>query len=73
MRLPALTPRDMLQALKRAGFVEKRQVGSHRSLENPGNNTMVVVPLHNRDLKRGLMMAIIKDAGLTPEEFLHFL
>ncbi|MBI3619202.1 type II toxin-antitoxin system HicA family toxin [Candidatus Peregrinibacteria bacterium] len=68
-----MKPRDMLQALKRAGFIEKRQVGSHLSLEHPRSKIIVVVPIHNRDLKRGLMMAIIKDAGLTPEGFLQFL
>lgn len=72
MRLPALTPRDVVQVFRRAGFVEKRQVGSHLTLEN-AQGTIVVVPMHNRDLKRGLMMSIIKDAGLTPEEFAQLL
>lgn len=73
MHCPALKPREVVKALKKGGSVEKRQVGSHLSLEQPQTGVIVVVPMHRRDLKRGLMMGIIKDAGFTLEEFLKLL
>ncbi len=71
-RLPALTARKLLAALQRSGFVIERQRGSHAVLMHPDGRE-VVVPVHGRDLKRPTMLAIIKQAGLTHEEFLTFL
>jgi mRNA interferase HicA len=72
MRLPSMTPKKFVRTIKQTGFVEKRQVGSHLSLENAEGRT-IVVPMHNRELKRGMLMALIKDAGLTQDEFMKFL
>jgi len=73
-RLPALTPREVIRALERAGFYEARTSGGHCILTKPGHPTRdVVIPVHKRDLKRGTLHAIIKQAGLSVEEFLSFL
>ena len=63
----------MVAALRRAGFVEERQTGSHLILRHPERRAKVSVPLHNRDLGRGIMLALIRAAGLTPEEFANLL
>lgn len=73
MRLPALKPIEVVRALKRGGFEEVRQVGSHLSLRKKHAGMIVVVPMHKKDLKRGLLFGIIKDAGFTREEFLELL
>jgi predicted RNA binding protein YcfA (HicA-like mRNA interferase family) len=65
-RLPNLTARQLVSALRRAGFVEDTQRGSHLTLRN-ALGKRVVVPIHGGDLKRPLLKAIIKDAGLTEE------
>ena len=70
-RLPAINGRSTVRALTKAGFVVDRIVGSHYVLKYPGEPTRtVVVPCHSgRDLKPGTLRAIIRQAGLTVEEF----
>ncbi|MBT3835275.1 type II toxin-antitoxin system HicA family toxin [Candidatus Peribacteria bacterium] len=73
MRLPTLKPSELIKALKKAGFEELRQSGSHLSLGNRNNGKIVTVPIHNRDLKRGLLFSIIKDAGISQEDLAKLL
>jgi predicted RNA binding protein YcfA (HicA-like mRNA interferase family) len=70
-RLPAVSGRRVVRALMRSGFVVDRIVGSHHVLARPGDPARVVtVPCHAaRDLKPGTLRAIIRQAGLTVEEF----
>jgi predicted RNA binding protein YcfA (HicA-like mRNA interferase family) len=73
-KLPALRPKAVMRAMERAGFRLVRITGSHHIYEHPSRPDQVVpVPLHNRDLKRGTLHNIIKQAGLTEEEFLDLL
>ncbi len=67
-RLPTLHPRQLVAALKRAGFIEHHQTGSHLYLWHPSRERMTSVPMHARDLKRGTAKAILKQAGLTEDE-----
>jgi predicted RNA binding protein YcfA (HicA-like mRNA interferase family) len=70
-KLPSLTARKVVRALKRAGFVEDRQKGSHLILINPETKVRTVVPIHSgRTLKEPLLRAIIRDAKLSLDEFL---
>jgi predicted RNA binding protein YcfA (HicA-like mRNA interferase family) len=73
-RLPALRPQEVLRALNRAGFTVHRTKGSHHHLRHSDDPRLrVSVPVHNRDLATGTLRTIIKQAGLTVEEFLEFL
>ncbi|MGA2736362.1 MAG: type II toxin-antitoxin system HicA family toxin [Bryobacteraceae bacterium] len=45
-QLPSLTARKVVRALKRAGFVEDRQRGSHLVLMHPETKARTVVPIH---------------------------
>jgi predicted RNA binding protein YcfA (HicA-like mRNA interferase family) len=73
-RLPPLKPRRTLRALKRAGFFVDRTKGSHYPLKHPDNPALrVIVPYHTKDLKRKTLNSIIRQAGLTPDEFSKFL
>lgn len=72
-RLPTVTPRQMVAALKRASFVEHHSRGSHLYLWNPTTKRMTTVSMHARDLKRGLMKKILGQAGLTDDEFQELL
>ena len=73
-RLPRCTPREVIAALKRAGFFVDHIRGSHHYLRHPEHpHDIVLVAYHNRDLKRGTMHSIIKQAGMTPEEFSRLL
>jgi predicted RNA binding protein YcfA (HicA-like mRNA interferase family) len=72
--LPILRSRQAISALQRAGFVVHRVSGSHYMLKHPDKPMLrVTVPYHNRDLKRGTIQSIVKQAGFTNEEFLKLL
>jgi predicted RNA binding protein YcfA (HicA-like mRNA interferase family) len=72
-RLPVLAGNEIVQALQRAGFVLDRQSGSHKILKDRNRDLTVSVPVHaNKPVKRGTLRAIIRDAGLTRDEFLRF-
>jgi predicted RNA binding protein YcfA (HicA-like mRNA interferase family) len=73
-KLPALTAADLLRALRRAGFTVERIKGSHHHLRHGERPTLrVVVPVHRGDLPAGTVAAILRQAGLTTDEFLTLL
>ena len=74
-KLPALTGRDVVRALQKAGFVVIRISGSHHRLEHSDDlSRTTTVPVHaGKTLKRGTLRGIIKQAGLTVDEFLALL
>lgn len=68
--LPVISGREAVKALNRAGFRVVRQRGSHVRLEKRTEERLIklTVPLH-KSLKKGTLRRIIKDAGLTVQEF----
>jgi predicted RNA binding protein YcfA (HicA-like mRNA interferase family) len=73
-KLPALTARKVIRALKRARFVEDRQKGSHLILIHRDTMSRTVVPVHSgRTIKEPLLRAIVRDARLTVDEFIELL
>jgi len=72
-RLPSCTATDVIRALKRAGFVFDHATGSHHAYRHPDRPRSVPVPFHRGEIKRGLLHDIIKQAGLTPDEFIKLL
>ena len=71
-KLPSISGRDCIKALERAGFVVRRQEGSHVILRRSQPFAQLVVPDH-KELDRGTLRAIIRQADLTVEEFLKLL
>lgn len=71
-RLPTLTPRKIIQALQKCGYHIHRQSGSHVSLQHESGR-LVIVPYHRRDVKRGTLHGILRQARLSDEEFLRLL
>ena len=70
-RMPAVTARELVRFLKKNGFVEDRQSGSHLMLWNDDQKKTVTVPVHTGcDLGRGLAIRILKEAGFSIEDFL---
>ena len=72
-RLPVLKAAELIRALGRGGFHIVRQKGSHvRMMHRDGR--VVTVPVHpGRDIGRGLLRKIIRDAELTRDEFVALL
>ena len=66
---------DVIRALQRGGFEIVRTSGSHHRLVHRTDHARATtVPVHKgRDLPRPLLHAIIKQSGLTVEEFLQLL
>ena len=73
-KLPSLNARKVVRALKRAGFIEDRQKGSHLILIHPETKARTVVPIHSgRSIKEPLLRAIARDANLSVDEFIELL
>ena len=68
-RLPQVNPRKLIDALKKAGFEEYNQKGSHLILVDEERDLQTSVPMHSGDVGRGLLKKILKQAELTEEEF----
>jgi predicted RNA binding protein YcfA (HicA-like mRNA interferase family) len=73
-KLPSVSGERTIRALKRGGFVELRQKGSHVSLERRVGEQVfkTVVPMHS-ELAKGTLSDILKQCGLKLEEFLELL
>jgi predicted RNA binding protein YcfA (HicA-like mRNA interferase family) len=73
-KLPSVSGERVVRALKRAGFVELRQKGSHISLERRvgGDVFKTVVPMHP-ELAKGTLSDVLKQCGLKLQEFLDLL
>ncbi len=73
-KLPSISGERLVRALKRAGFVELRQKGSHVSLEKKSaeKTFRTVVPQHHT-LAKGTLSDILRQAGLTAEQLLDLL
>ena len=59
-----MTPKEMIKHLKKNGFEELGQNGSHIKLKNPKTGKSVIVRYHSKTMKKGLEQAILKQAGL---------
>ena len=59
-----IKPKDLLKTLEADGWYVERIQGSHHILKHNARPSMVVVPLHNKDLKPGTLNSILKQAGL---------
>jgi len=72
-KLPAISGQDARKAFERAGFECTRQRGSHMILRHTTPpHRRLVIPDH-REIAKGTLRAIIRDAGLTVDEFVELL
>lgn len=73
-KLPAITSKEVVRVLKKLGFSEDRQKGSHLILIHPETKRRVVVPMHQgKTIKKPLLSAIIHDTGFPISDFLDLL
>jgi predicted RNA binding protein YcfA (HicA-like mRNA interferase family) len=73
-KLPVISGLEAVDALGADGFALDRWKGSHAILWHPQRKRTVSVPVHaGEDLKPGTLRAIIRQAGLTVEEFVQLL
>ncbi len=69
-KLPSVKPRELIKSFEKLGYIIDRQKGSHVILYQPLTKRRLTIPLHTKDVPNGTLLAIIKQAGLTKEEFL---
>jgi predicted RNA binding protein YcfA (HicA-like mRNA interferase family) len=70
--LPRISGRECVKALSKIDFSLKRQEGSHMVLRRDNPFGQVVVPDH-KELDRGTLRAIIRQANLSVDEFIKLL
>jgi predicted RNA binding protein YcfA (HicA-like mRNA interferase family) len=60
-----MTSKQMIKYLQDNGFnIVSQKATSHVKLYNPETKRTVIVPMHGKDLKKGLEHSILKQAGL---------
>lgn len=70
-RLSPMRPREVMAILERVGWYVDHTTGGHYIMRHPDKHGLVPIPYHgHRDLKVGLLRSIIRQAGMTLEEFL---
>ncbi len=69
-KLPVVSSDEVIKALSVFGFIVSSQRGSHVKLRK--GTLSLIVPMHD-ELGRGILRKIIKQAGMTVDEFLEFL
>ena len=76
-RLPILTGREVIKSLEKIGFEKRNQTGSHVHLigiNKEGKKHVVTVPDHgNKELPPGTLLSIIRQSGLSRDEFIKLL
>lgn len=66
--LPQISGKKAVKTFGKLGFQQARQSGSHAILKKDGFPLLLTVPLHD-ELKKGTLRRLIRDAGLTIDEF----
>ena len=67
-KLIPVKPKKLVKILISIGFVERDAQGSHVFFKHTDGRT-TVVPIHNRDLSKGLLRKILNDIQLSVEEY----
>ena len=72
-KLP-LRSKEVVRALEQAGFQTWRQKGSHLTMFRDKDRRALTIPIHfSKDVPKGTLRTIIRDAALTVQEFVNLL
>jgi predicted RNA binding protein YcfA (HicA-like mRNA interferase family) len=69
--MPQVTAQEIVRFLRRHGFEDQRQRGSHLILVHPVNGRRGIVPMHRGDLGRGTAQQILAGAGFSVDDYLR--
>ena len=67
-KLPCVSGTKVAKALEHLGFTRQRQKGSHLVMRRGSN--VCVVPMH-REVDQGTLRGVLRQAGVSPEEFIE--
>lgn len=59
-----MTPKEIIKILEKHGFVFISSNGSHHKYKNSQTGKTTIVPVHAKELKKGIEQAILKQAGI---------
>jgi len=68
-KLPSLTPKKVIKILEKHGFQLDHSSGSHMVYYHPERRKRLTIPFHRRDIPKGTLISILKQAGIDREEF----
>jgi len=68
-KLPVVGYRRLVKFLEKLGFRLDHTTGSHFIFYNHTTKRRAVVPRHQRDLLKGTLMGILREAGISRKEF----
>ncbi|MFV2040469.1 MAG: type II toxin-antitoxin system HicA family toxin [Candidatus Hydrothermarchaeales archaeon] len=71
-RLPVISGDRAIKAFSKVGWYPHRQVGSHLVMRKEGSKVTLSIPRH-KELRPGLLRGLIRDSGLSVNEFLELL
>lgn len=69
-KLPILKPRQLTKKLQKLGFVKDHQTGSHLIMYHPQTEARAVVPIHLKDISKGLLATILRESKINLKDFL---
>lgn len=69
-KLPVFTSKQIIKVLKKKGFELDHITGSHYIFYHPVHKQRVIVPHHVKDLPKGTVISILKQAGFDREEMI---
>lgn len=72
-KLPIIKPKKWIKLLHKLGFEEIRQRGSHLFFYRKKDNLATVIPVHQKDIGRGLTRKILHEINLSADEFIKIL
>jgi predicted RNA binding protein YcfA (HicA-like mRNA interferase family) len=71
-KLANISGKEAARAFEKAGWITLGQVGSHLVMVKPGVRVNLSIPQH-KELSVGTLRALIRNAGMTVEDFLRFI
>lgn len=72
-KLPILTPKRVIKILEELGFRLDHSTGSHFVYYDVKRSRRAIISVHSKDLPKGTLLSILKQAGITKEELEKYL
>jgi predicted RNA binding protein YcfA (HicA-like mRNA interferase family) len=72
-KLPTITHKKLLKVLEKSGFQIDHTTGSHFIFYNKMNKKRVTIPFHRKELAKGTLMSILREAGISRKELIKLL
>jgi predicted RNA binding protein YcfA (HicA-like mRNA interferase family) len=72
-KLPAVKSREVIRFLEQNGFILDHASGSHFIFYHPTSKRRAVVAQHNRDIPKGTLLSLLREAGFSRADLIDFL